>query len=666
FLNSFRITPFVYGPSKLETDTTLYFTVKTPVPLEKAKKISLVPENMTRLTGGDENASLIERGTLRDRLITNDSTGEKIYVSFNKLSRYFYNDGSRKKREDSTHFKTDKLDWTYLNRKNYKLPDSTKVFEYMIGDPRSSRYVQGKVFSRDGVSYRVETEGDTATKQSAFITDFFSSFAPSDTVKGIRPNERKTAIFFTDFFSTDSMLHKKAIRNVNIVDFDSADFPSLKKTIQSLSWKEKKYMDVKKDFVWQLASIRTKASADYLKQIYFAAGDTIELQYMALKALLHQKTPYAYGLFRDIMVTDPPILDLSSNAVSAGRGFHGGLFNGGFQETVQNNKNGYFFDDLNDSLRLTVGIFKDILPLINIHDYEQPMMDLMSNLIDSNMIHAKDYESYLPKLLIEAKQQLKKQVISEKNKSIEKAQEDESTRNTYRVVEDNDNGNATLNVYATLILPFWENNPAVEPLIRQMLSSTDKRLKFNTAVLLLRKNKPVADSLLNYFAAMDDYRYDLYSSLLENNLLNRFPAVYNNQEALAKSKLLALTSYDRPDSVLYLDKLPLKVKGQNGFVYFFKYKQKKDDNYWKIASVGMLPENAKQFEFTPTQVDPEDGAFDFTNLSSAKLTADEPVKDQLKKALKKLVYSKRNSASQFYGDEDQMGMNFLKGMNFKD
>src|SRR5205085_11879431 len=111
---------------------------------------------------------------------------------------------------------------------------------------------------------------------------------------------------------------KKAIRNVNIVDFDSADFPSLKKTIQSLSWKEKKYMDVKKDFVWQLASVRTKAAADYLKEIYFAAGDTIELQYMALKAMLHQQTGYAYGLFRDIMVSDPPILDLSSDASSLG------------------------------------------------------------------------------------------------------------------------------------------------------------------------------------------------------------------------------------------------------------------------------------------------------------------------------------------------------------
>ena len=665
FLNSFTIRPVVYGPLKMETDTLLYFTVKTPVPLEKAKKISLVPENVSRLGDTDEEA-LVERGTFRDRTISFDSTGEKIYVSFNKLSRYYYNDGSQVRRDDSTHFKTDKLDWTYRKRKNYALPDSTKIFEYVIGDPRSSRYVQGKLFSRDGVSFRLETEGDTASQQSAFVKEFFSSFAPADTVIGIHPKERKTGIFFSDFFSSDSMLHKKAVHNVNIVDFDSADLPLLKKAIGALNWKEKKYMDVKKDFVWQLASVPTRASADYLKEIYFAAADTVDLQYMALKALLKQKTSYAYGMFRDIMVTDPPVLDLSSNANVARAGFHSRMFNSDFDDDGQSGRSGYFFDDLSDSALLTAAIFKDLLPLIKIHDYEQPMMELMGNLIDSNLIHAKDYESYLPKFLIEAKQQLKKQVISEKNKSIEKAQEDESSRNIYRTVEDEDNGNATLNLYATLLLPFWDSNPAVEPLVRQLLASNDKRLKFNTTVLLLTKGKAIPDTMLNYFAAMDDYRYELYSTLLAKNILSRFPAAYSSQEALARSKLLALSSYDKPDSVSYLDKLPLKIKGQNGFVYFFRYKQKKQDNYWKIASVGLLPENGKQLEFTAAQVDPEDAGFDFTALSSTKLSHDEPVKEQLKKALKKLVYSKRNSAAEFYADEDRANMNLLKGMNFRD
>ena len=62
---------------------------------------------------------------------------------------------------------------------------------------------------------------------------------------------------------------------------------------------------------------------------------------------------------------------------------------------------------------------------MNIHDYERPIMNLAGTLIDSSMISAKDYEPYVTKFLIEAKQLLKKQMILEKNKSIVKAQKDE-------------------------------------------------------------------------------------------------------------------------------------------------------------------------------------------------------------------------------------------------
>jgi hypothetical protein len=42
----------------------------------------------------------------------------------------------------------------------------------------------------------------------------------------------------------------------------------------------------------------------------------------------------------------------------------------------------------------------------------------------------------------------------------------------------------------------------------------------------------------------------------------------------------------KPDSVLYLDRLPVEYKGKKGFVYFLKVKPKKDDGFWKIATVG--------------------------------------------------------------------------------
>ncbi|HEU4472518.1 MAG TPA: TraB/GumN family protein, partial [Flavisolibacter sp.] len=313
FLRSFSIRPFIYGQPELRTDTSLFFTVTSPVPLEPTQKISMYPDEMYLYTMLRDEAGPDENSTFRNRTVVNDSTGEKIYISFNKPSRYYHYDDSSQV-VDTVRFKTDKQDWVYRSRKKYELPNKTKVFEYVVGDPRSSRAVMGKVFTREGINHRLEMESDTISAQSDFVSSFFSSFQPVDTVKGTDPKQKKTALFFADFFSTDTLLHKKAIRNVNKLDFDSSDFPQLKKSILSLSWKEKKYLDVKKDFIWQLSLVKSKPSADFLKEIYFAAGDTVDLQYMALKALLQQQTAYAYQVFKDIMITEPPILDMSSTS----------------------------------------------------------------------------------------------------------------------------------------------------------------------------------------------------------------------------------------------------------------------------------------------------------------------------------------------------------------
>ena len=90
-------------------------------------------------------------------------------------------------------------------------------------------------------------------------------------------------------------------------------------------------------------------------------------------------------------------------------------------------------------------------------------------------------------------------------------------------------------------------------------------------LLMIRNNKPVPDSALNYFAASDDYRYILYDDLETMNQLKLFPAKYHNQADLAESKLFILKPYGKPDSLVYLNKLPAEIMSKQGFVYFFKY-----------------------------------------------------------------------------------------------
>ena len=184
-------------------------------------------------------------------------------------------------------------------------------------------------------------------------------------------------------------------------------------------------------------------------------------------------------------------------------------------------------------------------------------------------------------------------------------------------------------------------------------------------MLLLRHKKPVPDTMLTFFAKLDDYRYDLYTDLKDENKLDLFPTAFMKQADLAKSKLLSLSSsYDKPDSIVFIDKLPVQHNDRKGYVYFFKYKKKKDDSSWNLASVGIVPGDPKKFEFEEKGYF-EEMKYNFTDITISKIEEDEPLMDQLKKALKKLQYSKRNSAAEFYTDESRSGLDFIQN-SFRD
>jgi hypothetical protein len=505
------------------------------------------------------------------------------------------------------------------------------------------------------------TEYDTISAPGEFVKSFYETFKPADTIKGVSPYTKKSKVFFEDFASADTAVRKKALKQITTIDIDSSDYNSLVNTINSLGWKEKNYLKTKSALLARFSDIKIKASADYLRDMYYAAGDTIQFQYVVLENLLQQKTTYAYSLFRDIVNNEPPVIDNRLNAAAiADYGYS-------IKLPGSSSDNNNFLDELSDSLKLTKTILPDLLPLLNLQDYKSDIMDLLGQMVDSNLVSPSAYEMYFSKFLIEAKQELRKQAIAEKRKLIDDAEESkkEKKEKPYYSNDDNkDAGNADLSLYATLLLPFADKNPAVMPLIQQMLKSNDKRLKYNTLLLLLDKGKLYPDTLLKYFAGMDEYRYELFSDLKERKMLGKFPSLYRNHSDLARSKLLDSKSYNKPDSVVFADRLPMNYKDKKGFIYFFKYKSNKEDITWKLATVGLVPEDPAEIEFDDTTGHtfliyyPEESGkkgfnrYDFTEFTETAIKEDKPLSEQLKKELKKMLYSRRKSAAQFYDDKE--------------
>lgn len=666
FFESFELKPFVYGEAVLQKDTALYYAVTAP-PQPGPQKIKLdIPRygyygEEEEEPGMKSEDDLLESGTLRNKIVRNDTTGEKIFVSFYRSPRYYYTkDSSALDRDNEQHFFGGDSTWIIRSQRKSILPNGMKVWEVLVSDTGSSRVLRGKSFYRDGISFSLATQTDTLTPPSAFIRQFFESFTPADTLRGINPFEKKSGLFFSDFFSPDSLLKQRAVRHISEIELDSTDLPQLQNAIGSMNWEEKKYLGTKTALIRKLGDIPVNASADYLGQLYHALGDTVELQYTVLESLLQHRTAYAYHRFRDIITTEPPVLGITINS---GTGYR---YENGLEEDYDPADNGSFLDELYDSLALTRGILPALLPLLDLDDYKPAILKLLGRLVDSNLVKPSDYSGYFSRFLIEARQELKRQSVLEKKKAIEKAvQEREKNKPAYSAFtdEEKDSGNAELGLYATLLLPHADTNRAVQSLIRQMLASSDKELKFTTLLLLLRNNKPVPDSLFRYFAGLDDYAYPLYSRLSALGQLRHFPEAYRTHTTLAKSWLLQKKQYGKPDSLLYISRLPASFRSRNGYLYFFKYKVKKDDITWKLAVAGLVPEDPGQFlyaESSSADGQDDDGyaynPWSFTAFTETKLTGGSNSEAELRKLLKRLLYARRKSARNFYeGEQERSG-----------
>ena len=668
FVQSFELKPFQYGTSKNYRDSLLYYSVNSSwYPEEKKIKLD-IPQN-TWYGSADQDdekteKEILESGVFRNKVIRNDSTGERIYVSFFRSSKYHYiKDSSIFGKETNMSFFAD-TSFRYLYKKKTVGPDGTKIWDALITDTGSSRTLRTKMIYRDGNGYALAMQGDTLTEASSFTKFFFDTFTPDPSLKSTKPFEKKSTVFFRDLQDADSVIRNNAISQITEIDIDSTDLLRLQKAVASLNWKEKKYLETKKELINRFGDIKTRAASDYLRELYVALDDTIQLQYTVLENLLQQKTAYAYRLFSEILRNEAPVLDFAGEDFSYGDYSIKSLLDR--YKSGERIKNGKFLDELDDSMALTRTILPDLLPLLNLDDYKSSLMSLLGNMVDSNLLQPVDYEAYFSKFLVEAKQELKKQAIAEKRKAIEKAEESkiEKTKASYLDASDKDDGNDDLGLYAKLLLPFMESQAAlVNPVIQQMLRSGDKRLRYNTFIQLVQKGKSYPDSLLRYFAGLDEYRYELYKDLQQVKKQKLFPAAFNNHLDLGRSALLETKDYEKPDSLVFIQSLPALVNEKKGLVYFYKYKTKKDDLAWKLAVVGLLPENAAQFEFEKTtqgkslpdintEYEANEEEWNFTSFTYTKIKEGTPLAELISKELKKLLYSLRNSGKAFFKEED--------------
>ncbi|NML22823.1 TraB/GumN family protein [Pseudoflavitalea sp. G-6-1-2] len=657
FINSFSITPFIYPAATVQTDTAMHYTVKSPVPLNHIDSASAAMRAFLQNLKKDEEDDPDSEGlNFSSSFIGNDTLGEKIFVNWMQISRKSYSKDSidLAKKIAGERIDDDSM-LIYRSRSFKRLPNGADQYDFTISDTGSSRMVISRMVYRDGHLFSLSALTDTITRKSALLENFFDTFTPADTLKASAFLNKMAGEYVNELFSKDSVIAKRGAKKIQQAEFDSTDVPLLKRSIEAINWNVRNYLSNKEYFIGELGKLKDPSITGYLTDLYWKVKDTSDLQRAILEALLDQKTAASFKSFKDLILQEPPILEISSTDYSrqvrrVTRGFEPPVITGGvadYEFSEDFSSSGGTWSQLYDTLALTKTLFPDMLQFLNIDDFKSETLDLLHTLIDSGYLKGADYESQLSKLYLDGRMLLKKQIAKEnKVKMAKVAKKDMSTLysnnsdDDEKEDEDLNNGNIAVDQYSVLLLPFRDKHPGIQNYFKQLMTTTDTRLLYNSFILLLRNNQPVADSLFTKFASSDKYRYEFYTDLKKIKKLDKFPDAEKKPELLARSFLLdQLGSYSKPDTLVYLKALAATHKQKESFIYFFKYKKMRDDDNWALATCGIQSANKDSLVISRSG---------FTKVAGRTLENDKPEGEQLEKIKREMVITTNPIAYSFY------------------
>lgn len=609
FFNTFQTANPQYNTFRTYTDTSLYYSVNTAVQPNEDDAL------MEAMSGSrQEEEDYLYR--VRNKVFRSDSTGEEIKVSFEKFSRYYSTKDSADFWKDQEDDLTDEGNYVIASRQFEHLPGWESLLLKMR-DTNSSRNFLAKVIVRAGAQYTIKAITDEVQGPSSFVTTFFDSFQPVDTLFGQSIYLSKGNTLIADFHSKDSATRAHARKSIGRANYRDEDAPALLELIRGWNTTEKNYLEVKTDLIRELGYIKHPVILPFLREAYVAANDTAGLQHSILFSLVRQQTKESYALFRELVIQEIPIFS-------------------------NNNSIGSITSVMSDSLQLAATLFPDLLKLTALTDYKESVYELLAELVDSNAIHSSVYEPYISQIAFDARVEVQKELASEQHQM-------DREKDEINHVQIHQYENTSLQEYAVLLFPYRRQNKNAERFFTRYEASKNPLQQIQLATLYLRNRWPVSDSVLLSVAAQEKYRIALWQALTEINELDKFPAKWKQQESIAKSVLYGNVPYDiKLDSVVLLSKQHTVHRFKKGTVYLYKFKQKEDEE-WYLGISGLQPDDEKQSSANQS----------LTQFTNIRYKTDKTTAEQFNKVLRQVKYKNR------YGWDNDMNAGMFIDRNYQ-
>ena len=524
FFKSFKFNTTDYSGFEKVIDTSLHFSVKT-----NAKSPIPNPYGYGAYGGNNEEKDYQEK---TKSTTYSTKANEQIEVTRTKFHdlQMFHNVDSlwqyvERKANGATRYYTPLKKFKISNRVKSK-NDDIYSYAFTYTDSNSTKQVMVKNILKKGVLFELKTLIDSISGPSNFITEFYDSFTPIDTLMGKDVLKDKTRQFFVALKENDSII----LESYNLIKFKKYNSRDIVSVLKDFEF-DKDRLDIKSHLVSQLVKIDLDKNLDFIKQLYYDSYSDPQTQSAILEGLFDSKKKENFELAMDLMERDLPL------------GGIGGVFYSYYRK---------------DSLELKAGLFPKILQYSTISEYKQPLYDLLARVKDSGLIKLKTYSKYKNQIINDGKIEVKRSLSN--------------SGYGYSYSDD-------LSTYVNLIFPYRKERTAKD-FFDKMLNVDNTSALVRYYVLLSEHKEKIPKELKEKLIEDEENQYKLIEELNDAKLYNTIKSLNISQQQFAKSKLLANADYEKEkDSLVFLLKRDFKTdKGNKDAVMYF-FKIDKEDEY---------------------------------------------------------------------------------------
>ena len=550
FFNSFKITNFEYPKKSFETkvDTSLYFSVKTTVEppfyrynfnnFSKKKKYESFNKTSNYKNAANERIS-VKLDKLND--LTSYDNIDSLWKSY--TPKYIFSRLKKFKNLENNLELNNFYSFSRLEKKNIKKgkdKNGYQYYSYYLKDSLSSKAIKVKNVLANGAIYELKTLVDTTYTESKFVTEFYNSFKPKDTVLGVSLFKDKTDKFLSALKAKDSL----ALESYRFVNFKKKDINKIIKVLKNYEFADNQ-LEIKKHLIEELSEFKSKKVKIFLDDLYVNSFKNPSNQISIVKSILKGKSKNSYKRFLKLLELDIP---LSSNKYQINS----------------------MINSVSDSLSVAKELFPEFLNYATIDEYKKPIYNLFVKIIDKELIDKTEYISYKKQILNQAKIELKRQLGNKNN-------------NRYSI---NNSGDLLIS-YVKLLFPF-RNDKSVKTFFNNVEYVKNAEVKATLIALQIDASEKYNKQVFNELSSNVTSRGILYKKLHKINKTTLFPKQYNTKKEIYKAILFKRNiKKELNDSIVFIDKREFTVSKTNFEAFFYKSKINKNSTQtygkdWKI------------------------------------------------------------------------------------